>query len=486
MKLKYYTIFILILLFISSLPLMNLSRYAHPSADDYTLSAETKKEWDENKSIMGLIKKAHDVNREWCTKWEGTYISYYLWTLQPGIFGERYYKLTGYINLAVLGFATITFFAIFVKKVLGGQYRQGIALGSVALIMMFQWMPSAVEGLYWFCGSVGYNFFWALLMMILSGLMVYRGKRDKWDIMNLFLMIVGGFLLAGGNHVTSFAGILLFSLFSIVSMTSALKRFRASIPVLISTIIGFCINVMSPGTAVRSGFFPDKSGVFETIWLALQNGMMLIEEWLTLPLLLMLILVIPIIINLCNQFQINHNFKFSCPLLIFLVSVGYFCALLCPTLFVMRNTGAGRVHNILYFTFIILVLLNTVYFTGYVLCKLGEHNIILDYKEKIEKKYLLLAGVFFIGVIIQPIQTSNSYLAMKTIQTGEAEQYSEEAQRRHELALESKGKDLELMDYTVKPEMLYFDDIKNDSLAGNNIAYADYYELKSVILKYWE
>ena len=152
----------------------------------------------------------------------------------------------------------------------------------------------------------------------------------------------------------------------------------------------------------------------------------------------------------------------------------------------MQNTGGGRVHNAQYFTFIVLIMLNSIYFTGYGLYRLKERGIIVDWKEKIPFKYLLLIGVFGMGILIWPIRESSSYCACQTIASGEAEKYSDEAQTRYELSIESEGQDLELMDFTVKPELLFFDDIRTEKGHGNNIMYADYYNLNSVILKYWK
>lgn len=486
MKHKIYTILIVTFLILSTLPLMNLSRYTHPSADDYALSVDTKKEWEENHSIIGLLREAHNVQERWSNSWENVYTSYYLWALQPGIFGERYYKLTGFINIAILGFATMVFFIIVVKRILGGKVYQGIILGSIALIMMYQWMPSAVEGLYWFCGSVGYNLFWALSLLILSGIILYSG--EKTDVILEIFLVLGGFLLAGGNHVTSFAGMIAFlttGLWAFINKQR--KKGIVCTLVLAATFIGFLFNVLSPGTTVRSNFFPDKLGVFETIWLALENGMMAIEEWVTLPLLFGIILIMPIVIGLCSKYIEEHNFKFRYPLLVFAFSVGYLCAMFCPTLYVMKNTGGGRVRNAEYFTFIVLVFINCIYFTGYALCKLKEQNINIfsGWKDKVPMKYLLLTVLFVGGILIWPIKTSNGYQAVQTVILGDAGKFSEEAQNRYELAMNSQGEDIEIMEHTVKPEMLYFDDITGDSASSSNMYYADYYGLKSVRLKYW-
>ena len=487
MKAKLYTMIIVVVLLVSTLPLMNLSRYTHPSVDDFAWGTDTRAEWQENHSVIGLAKAVHETAVKSYFAWEGKYSSYYLWALQPGIFGERYYKLTGFINIATLGFPTLFFFITLVRRVLKGSLYQGIALGALSIVMMLQWMPSVVEGLYWYTGSVGYNFHWAILLLLLSGMMLYGNKSKIHDVVVGICMIIGGFILEGGNNVTGFLGILIFGTISAVAIfNKSFKKYRISILVLIVMIIGFIINVASPGTAIRASYFPERTGFFETIWLAVQNGIAAIEEWIGLPLILCIILAMPIIIDLINKFTSENNFKFHCPLLVFIISVGIICAMFCPTIFVMQNTGGGRVRNVEYFTFVILVILNCIYFTGYTLYRLREENVNVSWNERIPIKYLMLSGVFIAGILAYPIQTSSGYKAVQTIVSGEASEYSDEAQGRYEMSVEAEGEDLELMDYTVRPELLFFDDIRTDQEHGNNIMYANYYKLNSVMLKHWE
>ena len=487
MKAKIYTLILVVILLISTLPLMNLSRYTHPSADDFAFSVDTRAEWQENHSVIGLAKAVHETAIKFYSTWEGKYSSYYLWALQPGIFGERYYKLTGFINIAVLGFSTLFFFITLVKRLLKGSLYQGIALGVLSTNMMLQWMPSVVEGLYWYNGSVGYNFHWAILLLLLSGMMLYGKEREIYNVADGICMMIGAFVLAGGNHVTAFLGILIFGAISASSIIfKPFNKYRISIPVLIVMLIGFIINVASSGTVIRASYFPERTGFFETIWLAVQNGIAAIEEWIGLPLILCIILAMPIIIDLINKFTSESEFKFGYPLLVFIFSVGIICAMFCPTIFVMQNIGGGRVRNVEYFTFVVLVFLNCIYFTGYALCRLREENVNVSWNEKIPIKYLMLSGVFIAGMLVYPIQASSGYKAVQTIASGEASQYSDEAKRRYEMSVEAEGEDLELMDFTVKPELLFFDDIRADKEHGNNIMYANYYRLNSVVLKYWE
>ena len=61
MKTKIYTMILVIILLISTMPLMNLSRYTHPSVDDFTWGTDTRAEWQENHSVIGLAKAVHET-----------------------------------------------------------------------------------------------------------------------------------------------------------------------------------------------------------------------------------------------------------------------------------------------------------------------------------------------------------------------------------------------------------------------------------------
>lgn len=62
-------------------------------------------------------------------------------------------------------------------------------------------------------------------------------------------------------------------------------------------------------------------------------------------------------------------------------------------------------------------------------------------------------------------------------------QYSQEAFARNKVLLESEGKDVVMNDYSVKPGMLFFDDIQEDPNDWRNNSVREFYKLNSIVLQ---
>ena len=72
--------------------------------------------------------------------------------------------------------------------------------------------------------------------------------------------------------------------------------------------------------------------------------------------------------------------------------------------------------------------------------------------------------------------------AISSIISGEAQLYAQESRQRYELYMQSAGKDVLVTPYSVKPELLFFDDITEDPEDWRNQSLTQYYDLASVAL----
>ena len=66
------------------------------------------------------------------------------------------------------------------------------------------------------------------------------------------------------------------------------------------------------------------------------------------------------------------------------------------------------------------------------------------------------------------------------IANGRAAQFDREANNRAKLSLESKGQDLTVEPFSVKPSLLFLQDLTDDPNEWPNNDYARFYGLKSV------
>ncbi len=136
------------------------------------------------------------------------------------------------------------------------------------------------------------------------------------------LAVLLAVLLAGGNHVTAFMGILLIVGFGIFAAVK--KRWQnliCCVITLVAMVAGFLFNVTSPGTRIRQSYFSDRPGVAGTIVTAVKTGIACINSWMGLAVIVTAVLLLPCFFSVVTKIRGQYGFSFRYPLLVF-VSVG--------------------------------------------------------------------------------------------------------------------------------------------------------------------
>ena len=95
---------------------------------------------------------------------------------------------------------------------------------------------------------------------------------------------------------------------------------------------------------------------------------------------------------------------------------------------------------------------------------------------------LLLIFVAFVTNVERKLVDYSSYAAYVSLRSGEASQYHREYLDRVEV-LENEKKVIELMPFSTKPYLLYFDDITTNIYDWRNIAVARWYGKEKVYLR---
>ena len=80
---------VLILTAASIIPLLMISFYNHPSADDFAYAVETHMVWKSTRNIFLVLRQAVATSVKYWNRWQGLYTSAFLLALEPGIFGEQ-------------------------------------------------------------------------------------------------------------------------------------------------------------------------------------------------------------------------------------------------------------------------------------------------------------------------------------------------------------------------------------------------------------
>lgn len=483
----------IIFLFLSILPIIILGFYNYPCADDFSASDTAYWAWKNTGSVFAVMKAAWDNVVFNYLEWSGVFMSVFWTSLQPGIFGERFYGIT--TLLAVVLFVAGGFYlghVVFEKYLKTDKY---LARGIVVLYLFtsIQCMPEGNEGLYWHAAVVNYTWAFAFLLILLGlVLSAYAEEKQGKKYGKVFLACVLGVFVGGGNYLTALQGSLWLILFALIGclalkykekssfLTACKKSVGIFLPAL-STVAAFAASVLAPGNKVRmssgSGMNPVKA-VLVSFHYFLNDP---IEEWITWPVIVLLALAIPFMWHMVGKTE----FSFAYPGVAAFLGFCMVSAAFTPNLYAQGDVGGGRLADTIYFIWIFWIYAVTCYVVGWVRknllkAKSGTYEML----SLRSKTYILgLSCFWLICSALTVMIDEGTYigtLAGNTILSGQAKQYKAENEARLELLLDDSMQDVVLQGFSDPPELLLFQDIAYDEDDWLNQVMAQYYGKGSV------
>lgn len=247
---------------------------------------------------------------------------------------------------------------------------------------------------------------------------------------------------------------------------------------LITYGIAFYFSVTAYGNKIRQSNF-EKDSPLGAILASFVELFEYAEYWMTLQIFLFMLLLIPIFWKMVSV----KNFHFKYPALFTFLSVCSNACMMTPGLYAMGTVGAGRTINIIKMWFILMLFLNEAYWIGYIKQKIAKENL-----EKMPDIRIWIGGILFLVFVSFVLNKErqgvdySSYMAYVSLRSGEAELWHEEYMERVEL-LNSEIKEVELIPYSVKPYLLYLDDVTTHSYDWQNWAVARWYSKDKVYLR---
>ncbi|MBO7135755.1 MAG: hypothetical protein J6V73_03915 [Spirochaetaceae bacterium] len=470
------------------LPMLLLSFYNHPSVDDFSYSLTTHEVWQSTHSIFALIAEAAKTSIRYWHTWQGLYSSAFLLSLQPSIFGEAFYALAAvFIILSLYGSAVLFCYYVFHKKLEFGKL-ESVSFGFLLAMLCLQWMPSALQGIYWFNGAGNYTFFFSVLLVLaVAVISISSEKLEKLTAkacLKIAAASVIAFILSGGNHVTAFIGFLMILGFVVYGLSSRKKSyFIGNILPLLCSAIGLILNFTAPGTKARQAAF-QKSGFAKTIILATFRGFENTNTWLNIAIILSLLLMLPFLLRGAKRL-VDKGYKFDKPLLVLIIGAAWPCLMFCPPLYAMGHEGDGRLLNTVYFSIVFILFIEALYICGWFVSRTDVNLNKLKEDLKPKSRIFAFAGIAFLAMTLlcACVRTSYGYQAALMIANGRAAQYDREADARAEIAENSAGQDIKFKSFTVKPSLLFFADLSANPDEWPCTDYAKFYNLKSACLE---
>lgn len=474
---KKYEKFMLALMVLVLIPMLAVAIYSRPFADDFGYSATVHHVWQQSHSLIGIIKAMIDEVREVYYSWQGSFSALALFAIQPAAFSEKMYGLSTVILVGFFVFGNYYFFSRVIK-----DRATAVIVLSAVVIVSTQTLPHAFQGFYWWNGASYYTLFYSL-MLIQWGMLL---ERD-----HVVMASILGFLLGGGNLVSGLLGLEITALFLaayivffVIDKKEAKKeqlriRLKVKLRDIIDTAvifafsaIGFAINVLAPGNAVRAA-----QSVSETPLEAIGNSFLeayrYFNEWLNIPVILLLMVIFPFIWHYAKGHVSRLPF-FALAVIVFCL----FASTFTPTLYSMNEVGPRRVQNIRYFMFIVLMVLMELE-----ACKrtriLVEGRIYFAHGHDTVNMYLrgymlvmLCGAALVLGINTVPKDNRSnltSIAALRSILIGESKRYAAARDQWVEI-LESEEKEVTLPAIHDHPVPIYYVEF---DITGNPEDYRD-------------
>ncbi len=485
---KFWRFMIIILLAISLLPVFWIGLYNHSSADDYSYGCMARYAWLNTHNILETLKAAAEKVRQIYFEWQGSYGAVFLFALQPAVFGEQFYPLGSFLILGFFLFAVFYFFRKAIRDVFHANVHIADVVAGVAALLCIQMMPAPVEGFFWWNGSIYYVFFYSLMLVQAVNLMaaVWYGHCGLGQLAGFLLLAAA---IAGGDYITALLMMEL-TVFFFVWALATKKRIMKKLALLLAvTLVCFLVNCLAPGNAVRQGAFESWNPIRAVLY-SYHEAYNHMVEW-TSPLVVAgMVFLLPFL----WQVPIGKlSGGFGTFVLFLGMEFSFFASSFTPTLYTYGDVGAGRIQNIRYFLWVFICI--AAEFTLVCLIKTmfgcqgeGSNFRVL---RNVYNRYgvpffasVVFCAAFFAGnsILADDVRDLASISAAKSLLSGEAAQYHREAKERISL-LQGEGMSVELTPFSCKPELLFWEDIKEDPDDWVNRAVARFYQKEEVRLR---
>ena len=537
---RFEAVVLTTLLLVSFIPLIIISIYDVPSADDYSMGLQAGLAFRETHSIFRTLAAGAEKTILLYRTWIGYYSSAFLSTLPPQTWGDgSYYGITLIISLGSLCLGTWLLLRIIFMRILRADRCQTACITAITLMITVWCIPegnSRVEGLYWYSGAINYTFMYGvalcwIAMLVeellcitdtdMSGTQLMKNREQMLHLLRYILIPVLGFIVGGANYMTSLTCAIISVLFIVVGIVLVRCKTHKSVmsdqPAVASDsnpqtslksimipclcqLAGFTLSCLAPGNRVRGGMEYGMSPVTTILTALYDTYALCIRQWTGWPVILLLLLLIPFIWKAAEHREASnpdkagyggHLPRFPLPGIAAILAYGLASANIAPPLFATGNIEAGRIRAIYWMQYVLLLILTEIYVIGW-LRRVTRRN---NHEEpapavksmKIHQAYMAVIAVLFVIYSLLTVRSDHDRYtvtqAVAELSNGEAKSYREQYLERLDILEDRSVKKAILTPYEENPGLLYYSDITSDPKDWSNKALANYYGKKKVRIK---
>lgn len=489
-----------ILLAVSLIPLLVLGRYNVMCVDDYDYGRVVHDTWLSTGSLWQSVQSAWQQNMEIYKEWQGTYVSCFLMAVCPMNFS---YEAAWIVPVIMIGMSAVSSFVLgshVLRKWLGADQASSSFVMFIMLFMFYQVMEEPFEGIYWYNGATHYMLMESIWFFALAAVSasLWAEKKSR-EIFFCVIAVILSLIVGGGNLVTGLQAEIMMVFLVLYTLAANRKKILPTAIPLITGTIGFLVNTLAPGNALRDELDTDVGySAVMSVLLSFYNAVVYMIRWTPAFVIVIWLLLLPVLWKVMKR----SDRKFGHPVL---VTAGAFCvlsAMFTPTLYAIGMAGLARVDNIIQMVYYLELIPVTAYWLGYFAhrqsakadvwpqdmedgisryetCAGEAFGLFLE-KTKGRMTAVCLVIVLVMLVFTADKNTYSSVSALRSLYYKEAQTFYTEAMERHEIYVDETIRDAEVKPYSARPALFDFNDLEEDAANWLNQAVTKYYHKDSV------
>ncbi len=483
-----------------ALPLILITWYTQPFADDYNYSMLTADAWLRTGDACAVLQAAFKQVSTSYQTWQGTYASVFFMSLQPGIFGGDWYCVSGISLILLFLGANLYFFRQVLTKLLRATWCETVSVASALTIVAILYIHDAGEGFYWFNGAIYYTGFYSF-MLVFFGIITSMVVKRHVNPSSMLGAILLAFIIGGGNYSIALISSVVLLLITVAAFIRKSDLRIALAMLLLFLIIGFLISALAPGNAKRFSVVERKIGTgldpARAILLSFAVGGYILASALNFPTIIVLLFITPFLYTAATR----STWTFRQPIPVIALMFCVYCTEATPPLFAMGIHIADRLQNIIYFTSYLFMMFSIYYILGWVQRSFhpmhDRHNLFSLFIEVVNRRrtvfFIATCAVFIIACIgvcrvgqddsgsLRISYLPSSVEATLDILSGKAANYRRETRDRLKVIAQAEvGQDLVVPKHRDKMPLISYEDITDDPRDWKNKLMAQYYSLKSI------
>ncbi len=464
-------------------PVLVMAKYDYPSGDDWSYGKYVYQAIQAGEGFTGAF---HAIVRTMTENaWEPRFANIFLASLQPGVLGEHFYRITPWLMIGSIILSQL----LLLKVCIADRAKENawliLPIGIPVAILQILYCTCPEESFYWYTGAVNYTFIYSLSLVLLA-LCLKIGMGDNSKVKQVVLTVLAcllALLVGGDNFATSVSTMCLLICLEILFWIYRRDAFRRTWIVALLEILSLLKCVTSPLAQNRlNGNFGGNAATSPVmaILLSFQRTFMNIISWTNLKILLLLVLLVPFIWKAVRK--MNYNFRF--PGLFTLLSFGIYSSQATATIYVDGTMGGGRQGAILWYFYVLWMVANVMYWCGWI----AKSIVKTERAEKADllfQKYLLryctVTGAFLaVAVLFGNVDSTVSYRAYRMWRNGWAQAYGAGWEERIKVLKDDSVKNPEFTPLNHVELIMYTDLQPENGYVWVNTACAEYYGKESV------